>query len=203
MKSSLKLFCIVLMSAGLMLPACKKQEEAPADEAAATEEVAEEEGAVEEAAADTGAEAATEADAAAAPEGDAAAEAEGDAAAAEEGEEQQEEAAKPAPKPDQPVLVGTLTGDVGGGGVTQGELRLSIDDDYSVTGYFQGKREDQAFRVPLTGKVAKAASQLTATGESGASKLRVTGKVNEKSVSGQINGVIFGKDFETNYTLVD
>lgn len=192
MKSSLKLFCIVLISAGLMLPACKKQEEKPAEEEGVVE-VAEDEVILDEEQPEEEAEEVEEADVAV--EGDTAAEgdatAEGDAAA--EGEEKKDEEAKKAkPAPAKPAMTGQVNGSFSAGGITNGKLDLRIKDDYSVSGTIKGQSEGRNFVAPIKGKVAKDNS-LTASGKRGQVTFRMSGKVNKNSVFVTINGKVNGK----------
>ena len=198
MKFSLKLFCIVLISAGLALPACKKKEEATAEADAAVEEGADE-AADDEAQEDGAAE--EEADAAAQEEGDAAAQ-EGDAgeeADAAEGDEE-EQAAKPEPKA--PPITGAVTGNVGGSGITDGELKLVIRKDYGVGGSFTGKREGSSFLIPLEkGQVNPNNDRIDVRGSRGKNSARINGKVTEGGVSGTISGTINEEPFKSNFTI--
>lgn len=226
MKSSLKLFCILLMSAGLVLPACEKKAEAPTTEEEAVEqqeEAAEEEAEEAEEAAEEAEEEAEEAEEEAeAAEEDAeekaeeaeeakeeAAEAKEDAeqakeqeaAAAATADNKKEEAKKAPAKPKGPAFVGTMTGKVGGGGVTDGELQLIIKADYTVSGYFRGRREGTGFRVPVKGDIAKATNRITAKGKTDNSQIIVSGVLSDKAASGELKGSIFEKPFNTRYTL--
>jgi len=200
MKSSLKMFCVLLMSAGLMIPACKKQEEAVEEEAAvevaAEEEAAEEE--VEEEAEEE--EVAEEADVEEAAEGDAGEAAEGDATAEAEGEEKAAEAKKPAPKPATPAHVGRLKGSVGAIGLQDGAVELVVTSKYDVTGTLTGKSEGNNIRIPFRGKLSKD-NKITAEGKSGQSSVKVTGDVRKGAAGLQLNGSLLGKPFKSQTTV--
>lgn len=209
MKSSLRLFCILLMSAGLILPACKDQS---ADESAESveAELAEEEAEEAEEEAEEAEEEAEEAEDEAEEAEDEAEEAEDEAEeaeeeadeAAEEADEKQEEAAekKAAAKPAQPALVGTLSGDAGGPGVSGAKLNLTVTKDYEIHGNYTGSAEDKNFRVPVSGKVDKQGA-FNASGSKGQSNIRVTGNVRSAAIAGNIDGQIFAKPFKTSFTL--
>lgn len=226
MKSSLKLFCILLMTAGLALPACDKKAEAPTteeeaieqqeeaeeeeaeeaeEEAEAAEEEAEEAEAEAEAAEEEAEAAAEEADEkaeeAAAAEEEAAEAKDEEAAATANADEKKEEAKKAPAKPKGPAFVGTLKGNVGGGGVTDGELQLIIKADYTVSGYYRGRREGTGFRVPIKGDIAKATGRINAKGKTDNSQIIVSGTLTAKAASGELKGSIFQKPFTTRYTL--
>lgn len=203
MKSTTKLFFIMLIAAGLALPACEKPEEEAEEPAAAeeTEQAAEEE---EEPAEEEPAEEMPAEDEMAEDEmADDAAEEEGDAAAeGEEGEEaegdadEQEEAKKPAPA--KPAFTGTMQGSVSGGGITNGTLRLIITDDYTASGFLRGQREGQNFNIPLKGGKVSKNNKLTISGKSNQGEITISNAtVKSNAIGGSMTGKVFGKDIST------
>lgn len=202
MKSSLKLFCIVLMSAGLLLPACEKKQEAVEEEGAV--EVAAEEEALEEEAAEEEAVEEEEAAEEEAVEGDATEEAEGDAVAEEAGEEAAEEAPAEAkaekPKPATPALVGRVNGTFGGSGVKNGKIDLTVAKDYKVNGTISGEKEGVNVRIPFRGTLSKD-NKINATGKSGNSNVTVTGDVRATGATVKLSGQINGKPLDSMATI--
>jgi hypothetical protein len=216
MKFALKLFCIGLLAAGFAVSGCDRLneagEEATAEETeeATDEQEEEEEADEEEEAADEEDEAADEEDEAA-DEGDAGADTGDEEAAADEDEDDGEEeaaadedgddkaAAKAAPK--QPPFVGTAEGSVGGGGVTDGKLRITVNREYKANGVFTGKRGDKPFRVSFSGAVDKSSNSLSASGGKRGDKVRVSGKVTEDAIGGKVTGKVNGGNVTVRYTL--
>jgi|GEM_PF-6848447 len=201
MKSSLKLFCIVLMSAGLLLPACEKKQDAAEEEAAvevaAEEEALEEEAAEEEAVEEEVAEEeAVDADATAEAEGDATAE-EADAAA-EAAPAEEVKAEKP--KPATPALVGRVNGTFGGSGVKNGKIDLTVTKDYKVNGTIAGEKEGVNVRIPFRGTLSKA-NKISATGKSGNSNVNVSGDVRATGATVKLTGQINGKPLDSTATI--
>lgn len=215
MKFALKLFCIGLLAAGFAVTGCDRLNEA-AEEATAeeTEEAAEEEEEAadeEEEAADEEDEAADEDDEAAEEEEDGAdagdeeaaadeEDGEDEAAAAEEEEDDTKKTAE-APKPKQPPFVGTVEGSVGGGGVTDGKLRITVNREYKANGTFTGKHGDKPFRVSFNGAVDKKSSSLSASGGKRGDSVRVSGKVTESAIGGKLTGKVNGSNVTVRYTL--
>lgn len=94
-----------------------------------------------------------------------------------------------------PAYTGSLQGSASGqGGFGTAKLKLTISDDYSVFGNFQGTREGKGFRIPLEGKISKN-DNLSVQGSSGQNSVSISGKVSSGgSANTSLSGSIFGRD---------
>ncbi len=197
MKFSPKLFCILLIAAGMTLPACKKKAAPQADAGAAAQPDAQP-AAKPAAKPDTGTKQAEAKDAGA--QGDAAAK-QADAGAKADAAGAKKEAAKKAPaKPAGPAFVGVTQGNVGGAGITKGHIRLFVTKDYKIHGSFRGQREGQNFNIPLSNGHVSKSNTFKVSGSRGKDSATAIGKVTKAGVSGSLNGKIFQKPFSTKFS---
>ncbi len=79
--------------------------------------------------------------------------------------------------------------DITSGDISEASMRISVKDDGTVVGSFQGKREGKAFSVPLKGNITDSGT-FTAEGERAKNTMKMTGMYKSGELHGACQGMI-------------
>lgn len=88
--------------------------------------------------------------------------------------------------------------DIAQADIEGGQVKMSVKEDGTVNGRFQGKREGKGFSISFKGSMADN-GQLVAQGTKGQNQIRLTGRYNDGGIHGNVQGSINAKGLRVSF----